>query len=36
MLCLGLNKDKFNKLLNNACYSLSNDKFDMVIIYMVG
>jgi hypothetical protein len=30
---LGLTKDKFNKLLNSAGYSLSNSKFDLVIAY---
>ena len=32
-LSLGLNKDKFNKLLNSAGYSLSKTKFDLVISY---
>lgn len=32
-LSLGLNKNDFNKLLNSAGYSLSNNKFDMVISY---
>ena len=30
---LGLSKDKFNKLLNSAGYSLSNSKFDLIIAY---
>lgn len=30
---LGLSKDKFNKLLNSAGYSLSNSIFDLVIAY---
>lgn len=30
---LVLNRDKFNKLLNSAGYSLSNSKFDLVISY---
>lgn len=30
---LGLSKDKFNKLLNSAGYSLSNSKFDLIITY---
>lgn len=33
-LALGLNRDEFNKLLNSAGYSLSNNKnFDLVISY---
>lgn len=33
-LALGLNRDDFNKLLNSAGYSLSNNKnFDLVISY---
>ena len=34
-LCIALNlsKDNFNKLLNSAGYSLSNSKFDLVIMY---
>ena len=30
---LGLSKNKFNKLLNSAGYSLSNSKFDLIITY---
>ena len=30
---LGLSKDKFNKLLNSAGYSLSNSKFDLIITF---
>ena len=30
---LGLTKDKFNKLLNSAGYSLSYSKFDLIIAY---
>lgn len=30
---LGLNKDNFNKLLNSAGYSLSNNRFDLIIAY---
>lgn len=32
-LALGLTKDDFNKLLNSAGYSLSANKFDLVISY---
>jgi len=32
-LALGLTKDDFNKLLNSAGYSLSGNKFDLVISY---
>lgn len=34
-ISLGLNKDNFNKLLNSAGYSLSNNKFDLVITYCI-
>lgn len=30
-LALGLNKTEFNKLLNSAGYSLSNNRFDQII-----
>ena len=30
---LGLNKNNFNKLLNSAGYSLSYNKFDLIITY---
>ena len=30
---LGLDKDDFNKLLNSAGYSLSNNKFDLIIAF---
>ena len=32
-LALGLDKVKFNKLLNSAGYSLSNNKFDQIVSY---
>ena len=32
-LALGLEKTEFNKLLNSAGYSLSNNKFDQIISY---
>lgn len=32
-LALGLTKNEFNKLLNSAGYSLSNNLFDLVISY---
>ena len=32
-LALGLTKNEFNKLLNSAGYSLSNNMFDLVISY---
>lgn len=32
-LALGLTKNEFNKLLNSAGYSLSNNIFDLVISY---
>lgn len=32
-LALGLKRNDFNKLLNSAGYSLSNNKFDLVISY---
>ena len=34
-ISLGLNKDNFNKLLNSAGYSLSNNNFDLVITYCI-
>lgn len=34
-LALGLDKVKFNKLLNSAGYSLKNDQFDLIISYCV-
>lgn len=32
-LALGLERNDFNKLLNSAGYSLSNNKFDQIISY---
>ena len=32
-LALGLEKTEFNKLLNSAGYSLSNNKFDQILSY---
>ena len=32
-LALGLERNDFNKLLNSAGYSLSNNKFDRIIAY---
>ena len=32
-LALGLERNDFNKLLNSADYSLSNNKFDQIISY---
>ena len=32
-LALGLDKTRFNKLLNSAGYSLSNNTFDLIIAY---
>ena len=34
-LALGLDKVKFNKLLNSAGYSLKNDQFDLIISYCI-